>query len=64
MLGTVENVNKSLAAVEQYVLEFVIPSYSDTYIDLDLKHYFRGKLVSSSHEDVDFIQRHYNFSEF
>jgi hypothetical protein len=34
-------------------LEFLIPGDSDTYIDLDIKLYVRGKIVSSSGKDVD-----------
>jgi len=52
LLGTVENVYKPFAPVEQNDLEFVIPSDSGTYIDLDIKLYVRGKLFSSSGKDV------------
>jgi len=31
----------------------VIPGDKDTYIDLDIKLYVRGKLVSTSGKDVD-----------
>ena len=34
-------------------LEFFILSHSDTYLDLDIKHYVRGKFVSGSVNDVD-----------
>jgi hypothetical protein len=37
----------------QNELEIVIPGDSDTYIDLDIKLYVRGKLVSGSGNDVD-----------
>ena len=50
---TVETVYKPLAPVEQNDLEFLIPGDSDTYIDLDIKLYVRGKMVSSSGKDVD-----------
>jgi hypothetical protein len=53
VLGTVETIYKPLAPVEQNDLEFVIPCDSDTYIDLDIKIYVRGKLVSSSGMDAD-----------
>ena len=42
--GTVETVYKPLAPVEQNELEFLIPGDTDTYIDLDIKIYVRGKL--------------------
>ena len=39
--------------MEQNDLEFEIPGDSGTYIDVDIKLYIRGKLVSSSGQDVD-----------
>jgi hypothetical protein len=51
--GTVETVYKPLAPVEQSDLELLIPGDSYTYIDLDIKLYVRGKMVSSSGKDVD-----------
>jgi hypothetical protein len=53
VLGTVETVHKPLANVERNDLEFLIPGDSDTYIDIDVKLYVRGKLVSSSGNDVE-----------
>jgi len=53
VLGTVETVYKTLAPVERIDLDFVIPGVSDTYIDLDIKLYVRGKLFSGSGTDVD-----------
>ena len=45
VLVSVETVYKPLAPVEQNDLEFLIPGDSDTYIDLDMKLYVRGKMV-------------------
>jgi hypothetical protein len=53
LLGTVEPVYKPLAPLEQIDLEFLITGESDTYIDLDIKLYVLGKLVTSSGKDVD-----------
>jgi len=53
VLGTVETVYKTLAPVEENDLEFVVRGDSDTYIDLYIKTYVRGKLVSSSRKYVD-----------
>ena len=53
VLGTVETVYKPIAPVDQNDLEFLIPSDSDTYIDLHIKFYVRGKLVSVAGKDVD-----------
>ena len=50
--GTVETVYKRLEPVEQNDLEFLIPG-THTYIDLDIKLYVRGKMVSSSGKDLD-----------
>jgi hypothetical protein len=49
---SVETVYKPLPHVEQNDLEFLIPGDSDTNIDLDIKLYVRGKMVSSSGKDV------------
>jgi len=53
VLGTVGTVYKPIAPVEQNDMEFLIPGDNDTYIDLDMKLYVRGKMVSSSGKDVD-----------
>jgi hypothetical protein len=53
VLGTVEKVYKPMAPAEQNDMEFFIPGDSYIYIDLDMKLYFRGKMVSSSGKDVD-----------
>ena len=39
--------------MEQRDLEFLFPADSDTYIDLDIKPYVRGKLVSREGKDLD-----------
>ena len=39
--------------MEQSDLEFLIPADTDTYIDLDIKLYVRGKLVSGEGKDLD-----------
>jgi hypothetical protein len=45
---TVETVYKPLAPVKQNDKEFLITGDSDTYIDLDIKLYVRGEMVSIS----------------
>jgi hypothetical protein len=45
VLGTIETAYKPIATADQNDLEFLIPADSDTYIDLDIKLYVRGKLV-------------------
>jgi len=46
VLSTVETVFKTLVHVEQNDLDFEILGNSDIYIDLDIKFYVRGILVS------------------
>jgi hypothetical protein len=53
VLGSVETVYKTLAPVKQNDLQFLIPCDTDTFIDLDIKIYVRGKMVSSSGKYVD-----------
>jgi hypothetical protein len=53
VLGSVGTVYKPLDPVEKNTLEFLNPGDSDTYIDLDIKIYVRGQVVSSSGNDVD-----------
>ena len=42
-----------MASVDQSDLEFLIPSYDDTYIDLDIKLYIRGKLTKADGTALD-----------
>jgi len=63
VLGTTEVAYKPIAPVEQ--------NDQDSYIDLDFKLYFRGKVISASRKDVDFSDHtgvtnnflHYLFSQ-
>ena len=48
VIGTLETVCKPIAPVEQHDLEFLKPGDTDTHIDLDIKLYVRGIMVSSS----------------
>ena len=45
ILETLDVVYKSIASVDQSDLEFLIPADNETYIDPDIKLYFRGKLT-------------------
>jgi hypothetical protein len=54
VLGTIQTAYKPIASVDKNDLEFLIPADSDTYIDLDIKLYVRGKLISSTGKDVDY----------
>jgi hypothetical protein len=54
VLGTIETTYKPIAHVDQNDLEFLIHADSDTYIDLDIKLYVRGKFVSGTGKDVDY----------
>jgi hypothetical protein len=53
VLGTTETAYKPIAQVDLNDPEFLIPADSDTYIDLDIKLYVRGKLISGTGKDVD-----------
>jgi len=53
VLGTIETAYKPIAPVEQNDHEFLIPGDKDNYIRLDIQLYVRGKLVSSSGNNVD-----------
>ena len=43
VLGTTEFAYELIAPFDQNDLEFLIPADTDTYIDLDIKLYVRGK---------------------
>jgi hypothetical protein len=53
VVETIETVYKPIAPVEQSDLEFLILDDLDTYIDLDIKHYIRGKLISGNGKDLE-----------
>ena len=53
VLGTVDTVYKPIDPVSQNVLKFLMPSDSDTYIDLNIKLYVQCKLVLGAGKDVD-----------
>jgi len=53
LLGTIETVYKPIATVDRNDLEILIPADKDNYIRLDIQLYVRGKLVSSSGNNVD-----------
>ena len=43
--GTFETIHKPIASTDQTDIEFLIPGDTETYIDLDLKLYIKGKLL-------------------
>jgi len=49
---TNETIYRPIASVVQTDIEFVIPSDSDTYVDLDLKLFFKGKLQTLDSADL------------
>jgi hypothetical protein len=55
VLETTEVAYKPIASVEQSDLEFLIPADNDTYIDLNIKLYIRGKLVKEDGKDLNAI---------
>ena len=42
--GTTETIYKPIGSIDQTDIEFLIPGDSETYIDLDLKLYIKGKI--------------------
>jgi len=53
VLETTEVKYKPIACVNQSELEFLIPGENDTYIDLDIKRYIRGKLTKAEGTNLD-----------
>ena len=54
VLGTIGTAYKYIAPVDHNDREFFIPADNETYIDLDIKTYVRGKLISASGKEVEF----------
>jgi len=53
VIETTEVSYKPIASVDQSDLEFLIPSDSDTYIDLNIRLYVRGKLTKNDGTALD-----------
>ena len=49
---TNETVYRPIASVDQTVIEFVIPGGIDTYVDLHLKLFVKGKLQTEDNADL------------
>ena len=61
---TIHTIYKSIASVDQSDLEFLIPADSDSYIDLDIKLYVKGKLQKpdgTASDNTDFTAGTNNF---
>jgi len=54
LLGTIEAAYKPIHPVDQEDWGFFIPADNDTYIDLNIKFYVRGKLAWALGKDVEF----------
>jgi len=50
---TIETIIRPIASVEQSDLEFLIPAEHDTYIELNILLYVRGKLSTADGKDLD-----------
>jgi hypothetical protein len=50
---TISTSYNPIASIDQSDLEFLIPGDSETYVDLDIKLYVRGKIVKADGTDVD-----------
>jgi hypothetical protein len=53
VLQTTEAVYRPIASVDQSDLEFLIPADNETYVDLDIKLYVRGKLTAKNGTPMD-----------
>ena len=49
---TNETIYRPIASVDQTDIEFVIPGDSDTYVDLDMKLFVKGKLQTEDNTDL------------
>ena len=47
-----ETIYRPIESVDQTDIEFVIPGGSDTYVDLDLKLFVKGKLQTEDNADL------------
>ena len=50
-MGTIETIYRPIAYVDQSDLEIFIPAEHDTYIDMNIKLYVRGKLTTADGND-------------
>ena len=53
MQETIETIFRPVASVDQSDMEFFIPAEHDTYIDLNIRLYVRGKLTTADGKDLD-----------
>jgi hypothetical protein len=53
VLETTETEYKPIASVYMSDLEFLIPADNDTYLDLDIKLFVRGRLTKGDGTDLD-----------
>jgi len=53
ILGTDVVHYEPIATVDQNDLEFLIPGDNETYIDLDIKIFVRGKIIGADGKDLD-----------
>ena len=51
-METNETIYRPIASVDQTDIEFVIPGDSDTYVDLELKLFVKGKLQTEDNADL------------
>jgi len=53
LIGKTEVPYKLIASVEQSDLEFLIPSFDDTYVDLNIELYIRGEQTKADGTNLD-----------
>ena len=52
-IETIETAYKPIASLDQSDFEFLIPADHDTYIDLNIQLYIRGKLTQADGKDLE-----------
>ena len=58
-IETIETAYKPIASLDQRDLEFLIPADHDTYIDLNIQLYVRGKLTQADGTDLELTDTTY-----
>jgi hypothetical protein len=52
-LNTDKIAYKPIASIDQSYLEFVIPEYDNSYIDLNIQIYIKGQLIGAEGAELD-----------
>lgn len=64
LLETIETIYNLIAFMDKSNLEFMIPADNDTYIDLNIRVYIRGKLTAADGTDFTIVTNNFLHSLF